>query len=129
MRLAFSVVSDPTGRQSTLRRILSFPLPSVLEHLFKTLMKKCDSRIRIEQDHDFVPVPTELDSNGAPTGILTGLGTCFIFGTVRTTGIYEGPAECLCSFGGIRVCNVQITFVRPVGLDPGKVDSWKCFAK
>jgi hypothetical protein len=92
--------SDLTDRQPTSRRILSFPLPLVLEHLFETFIKKCDRRIRIEQDHDLVPVPTELDSNGAPTGILTGLSTCFIFGTVRTTGIYEGPAESLCSFGG-----------------------------
>lgn len=123
-------VSDLTGRPADIAANPQFPLTVGFGALVRNVDEECDSRIRIEQDHDLVPVPADLDPNGAPTGILTGLSTRFYlwYGQnhwhLRTTS--RKPVQ----FRGIiRVLNGQFTFVRPVGLDLGKVDSWRYFAK
>lgn len=118
-------VSDLTGRPADLAANPQFPLTLGYGCLVRNVGEECDSRIRLQKDHDLVPVPADLDPNGTPTGILTGLSTRYYIWFGRNHWHLRTTSKKPVLFRGIiRVLNGQLAFVRPVSLDRGRVDTW-----
>ena len=119
------VLSDLSGREPETIGKPRFPLTLTFGILVRNPGEECNTRVRIEKDGSLVPVVPELDPNGAPQGILTGLSTRFYVWHGPHSWHVRATSRKYVQFRGvIRILNGGLTYARPVGLERSHIDSW-----